>query len=159
MITFDLEKFLHTLEAGRIVAIDPGRRSIGVAFSDPDLKYIQNYFQFTSQGRSADAYHIFDAVPDFSGVVVGTPFSHTRNNNWLPFIDKFSQKLHEISKKPVLMHDESSSTVDAMFLLGSFSRARQRKWKDKIAACCILETILCTIVHYRLCKKDNPGSE
>ncbi|ABD46308.1 RuvX/YqgF family protein [Neorickettsia sennetsu] len=151
MITFDLQKFLGAIEAGRVISIDPGRRIVGVAVSDPELRYIQNYFQFTSHGRGADAFHIMKVVSDFSGIIVGTPFSHIRNNGWLDFIDKFAQKLSEVTRKPILMCDESSSTSDVMILLSSLSRSRQKEWKDKIAACCILEKTLCTIMHHNLC--------
>ncbi|KYH12218.1 RuvX/YqgF family protein [Neorickettsia sp. 179522] len=153
MITFDLQKFLNAIGTGRVVSIDPGKRTIGVAVSDPELRYVQNYFQFTSRGRGSDAFHIMEVVSDFSGIILGTPFSHTRNNGWLHSIDKFAQKLSEVTKKPILMCDESSSTSEVMVLLSSLSRSRQKKWKDKIAACCILEKTLCTIMHYNLCNQ------
>ncbi|ACT69005.1 RuvX/YqgF family protein [Neorickettsia risticii] len=158
MITFDLQKFLGAIGTGGIVSIDPGKRTIGVAVSDPELRYIQNYFQFASHGRGADASYIMKVVSDFSGIIVGTPFSHIRNNGWLHSIDKFAQKLSEITKKPILMCDESSSTSDVMVLLGSLSRSRQKKWKDKIAACCILEKTLCTIMHHNLCHQRRLNS-
>ncbi|AHX10988.1 hypothetical protein NHE_0011 [Neorickettsia helminthoeca str. Oregon] len=154
MITFNLLEFLAAIEKGKgIIAVDLGRKSIGVAVSDPQLKYVQDYFQFDSRGRSCDAWYIQKIKQDYSGIVVGTPFSHTRNNGWLSFIDKFSAKLSDTTGKPILMQDESLSTIKALNIIGKTSRNRQRKWKDKLSAYCILEETLCTIMNCWCCDK------
>lgn len=157
MITFNINTFADSTSPNlKLVAIDLGTKQIGIAISDAKQAIVEDYFQFRSNGMENDVTFLSEkySSKEYAGIIIGLPFSHTRENRWTNYIDSFAYKLNKTSSLPICMVDESYSTQGVNYLIQSFSRKRQKKWKDKLSACCILEQTLCTINHYRWHSKN-----
>jgi putative Holliday junction resolvase len=152
MITLNIDEFIKSIRfKGKVISVDLGMKQIGIAISNKNQTIVEDYFQFKSAGLDKDILFLSEKYnnDEYTGIIIGLPFSHTRENNWINFIDNFALKLSKSINLPICLVDESYSTQSIKHLIQNFSRKRQKKWKDKLAASCILEQTLCTMNHYR----------
>lgn len=131
----------------RILALDVGTKTIGVAVSDE--------LQITSSGvktiqrksRKSDLNELEEIIDEYkpAEIVVGLPY---REDGTLgkrgQDIEAFSVKIGNRFKLPVIYTDESFSTVFAEKALieGDMSRKKRKKVIDKMAAVVILQGYL-----------------
>lgn len=131
----------------RILGLDVGEKTIGVAVSDP--------FGFTAQGLEvirrtsikADLDRIAAIVAEYQveQIVVGMP--RRTDGSYGPEAEKiklFAERLAKRINLPITFWDERFSTVAAerILLAGDVSRAKRRQVIDKIAASVILQAYL-----------------
>jgi putative Holliday junction resolvase len=131
----------------RLLGLDVGEKTIGVAVSDP--------MGWTAQGltviRRASLESDFAALRDYveqykvDKFVVGLP--RRTDGSYGPETDKiyaFGSELERVFALPVEYWDERFSTVAAerILLEGDVSRAKRRQVIDKVAAAVILQAYL-----------------
>lgn len=131
----------------RILALDVGTKTIGVAVSD-ELKITANGVKtIQRKNESEDIKQLRSIVAEYNPekIVVGLPYRidgtlGERGKN----IEKFAKKVESKLKLPVEFWDESFSTVNAEKALieGNVSRKKRKKVIDKMAAVVILQDYL-----------------
>lgn len=128
----------------RILALDYGRKRIGLAISDP--------LGLTAQPLGAvSTEKIFEELPqvvqkyEIVKIVIGLPKS--LNGTLGPAAEKvkiFAQKISELLKLECLLVDERLSTkeVEKAMIAADLSRKKRREVIDQSAAALILQTYL-----------------
>ena len=132
----------------RIVALDVGDRTIGVAASD-ELGITANPVRAIRRGASvkADLREVDALLAELeaSEVVVGIPLdAEGEEGPQAEKVKDFSERLAKRLRIPVVHWDERFSTAEAeetLIEMGA-SRARRRKVIDTMAAAVILESYL-----------------
>ncbi|KYH35961.1 putative holliday junction resolvase [Clostridium tepidiprofundi DSM 19306] len=131
----------------RILGLDVGDKTIGVALSDP--------LGFTAQGittirRRKEDYDINEVKKicmeyDVDKIVCGLPKNMNGSiGNQGEKVLEFCEKVKEIIDLPIIMWDERLTTVAAhkAMLEADISRKKRKKIVDKIAATYILQGYL-----------------
>jgi len=131
----------------RILGLDVGDKTIGVALSDP--------LGFTAQGittirRKKEYYDINELKKicieyDVDKIVCGLPKNMNGSiGNQGEKVLEFCEKVKEIIDLPIIMWDERLTTVAAhkAMLEADISRKKRKKIVDKIAATYILQGYL-----------------
>lgn len=131
----------------RILALDVGTKTIGVAVSDE----LQIAAHGVTTVKRTDLRHDLDALRKIkdeyrpSRILVGVPYllDGTVNKRGEDIL-KFAEKIKSVFAIPVELWDESYSTVRAeeVLLEADLSRKKRKKVIDKIAAVFILEGYL-----------------
>ena len=134
----------------RILALDVGTKTIGVAVSD-ELRISSNGVK-TIQRKSikSDMNELKEIIEEYTPaeIVVGLPY---REDGSLgkrgQDIEEFSKKIENRFKLPIVYYDESYSTVFAEKALieANLSRKKRKKIIDKMAAVVILQGYLDSI--------------
>lgn len=132
----------------RILGLDVGEKTIGVAISDPLGLTAQGVEVIRRQGdgrREIERLAQLVALYDVKEVVVGLPLNMNgtcgaRCAATLDFVKRLEKELN----LPVKTWDERLSTVAAerILLEGDLSRARRKRVIDKVAAVLILQGYL-----------------
>lgn len=131
----------------KILAIDYGTKTLGIAISDNELKYAIPYIEINNDAKSFDK--IKDIIDDEKvfKIVMGYPktfnnYVSERHQMILDFKNNLLDHLNNIVE--IVLIDESYSTIGAMESLKSFnvSTNKLKKNKDMIAASIILENYL-----------------
>jgi len=132
----------------RIVALDVGDATVGVAASD-ELNITANPVRVIRRGQSikADLRAVEELLAelDASKVVVGLPLNaEGEEGPQAAKVRDFHTRLARRLRIPVELFDERFSTADAADILIEMdtSRAKRRKIIDKMAAAVILEGYL-----------------
>lgn len=139
---------------GRVLALDVGTKTIGVAVTDPLRMFGQPVVTLSRQGVARDVEALLSLLAEYDPdvIVVGMPFeldgSEARSAR---LARQIGDGLAEASGKPVAYQDERYSSVEAeRSLIGmNVSRARRKQVIDQAAAVVILESWL----------RENPGSK
>lgn len=131
----------------RIMGLDVGDKTIGVALSDPLGLTAQGKEVIKRTSQKKDIQYIKKLTETFSvdELVVGLPLNMDASQGpraelILRFVDQLKKKL----SLPVITYDERLSTVQANRCLISFdvSRSRRKQVIDKVAAAIILQAYL-----------------
>lgn len=132
----------------RIVALDVGDATIGIAASD-ELLITANPVTVIRRGKSikADLRAVEDVLAemDASRVVVGLPLDEEgREGEQAAKVKQFIDRLTRRLRIPIETWDERFSTAEAQDILLEMdtSRAKRRKVIDKMAAAVILDSYL-----------------
>ncbi len=146
-ITDNVHEFTNMLAqnlgSGSIMGVDPGKKRIGIAFSDPAQKMA---FSNSIVGSIDEVIVLFKERKAIAIVVglarmldgsIGIAADHAKK-----FAAEITKKLPEI---PILLWDEwySTTAVEKM-LIGEadMSRGKRKKHVDKLAAAFILQGVL-----------------
>lgn len=131
---------------GRILAIDYGKKRVGVAVSDP-LKIIANGLTTVPTPEIMTFLNDYLAKNEVELIVVGLP--RQNNNEYsesFKYIKPFVDRLKKIVTVPVVYHDERFTTVLAhrAMLEGGLKKSdRQDKGlADKVSATIILQSYM-----------------
>ncbi|MDT8718123.1 Holliday junction resolvase RuvX [Clostridium sp. 19966] len=131
----------------RILGLDVGEKTIGVAISDPLGITAQGITTIKRKGVKADINEIGKYVSEYgcSKIVVGLP--KNMNGSIGPSgerIINFSEKIKFELNIEIEMWDERLTTVAAhrVMLEGDLSRSKRKKIVDKLAAMYILQGYL-----------------
>ncbi|MHC5268211.1 Holliday junction resolvase RuvX [Enterococcus sp. LJL98] len=134
----------------RIMGLDVGSKTVGVAVSDPmgwtaqGVEIIQineatNHFGYKRVKELIDEYEV-------TKVCIGLP--KNMNNTIGPRAEAsyaYGKKLEELYHIPIVYQDERLTTVQAERMLveqGNVSRSKRKKVIDKVAAVMILQNYL-----------------
>ncbi|VTS26146.1 Holliday junction resolvase [Streptococcus pseudoporcinus] len=134
----------------RIMGLDVGSKTVGVAISDP-LGFTAQGLEIIKIDEDNQAFG-FDRLSELvaqykvSQFVVGLP--KNMNNTSGPRVEAsqaYGQKIQELFKIPVVYQDERLTTVEAERMLieqADISRGKRKKVIDKLAAQLILQNYL-----------------
>lgn len=148
MALFNLTDLAAGLARGqRLIGIDPGSRTIGVALSDVSLTLASPYAGLKRGKMAANAADI-SAIAQreaAGGLVIGLPLqmdgsvgaSAQAARDW-------AHALSAATSLPACLYDErlSSAAVNRMLIEADTSRGRRAEIVDKLAACYILQAAL-----------------
>lgn len=148
LITTDAEAFHAALPAaGRLIGLDLGTRTIGLALSDPARTIASPLFTIKRTRFKKDAADLLAVVDQNSvfGFVLGLPTN--MNGTEGPRVQAtraFARNLATLSPLPILLWDERLSTAAAerTLLEADTSRRRRAEVVDKVAATIILQGAL-----------------
>jgi len=132
---------------GRILAIDPGGRRVGLALTDP-LRIIASPFKTLLINNEDDALkQILQVIVDQEVVeiVVGLPINNRREDSaQTTRVRAFIEKLKSVVTQPVHIIDESYSSVEAERMLHAMGKkvGDDKGALDRLAATVILEQFL-----------------
>ena len=148
MPLYDIKDFANYRERGqRIMGLDLGEKTIGVAISDPTWQIATPIMVIRRTNRKADMTSILSVASQYHvlGIVVGLPMN--MNGSFGPQAEKmreFAHSLSELSEMLVTLWDERLSTaaVNRTLLSADMSRKRRGEVVDKLAAAYILQGVL-----------------
>ena len=131
----------------RIMALDYGSKTVGVALSDPTLTIAQPFETITRQSENKlrrTLARIEEIVREFdvSLVVLGLPLNMDGSSGErVERTMEFKEKLEHRLKKDIIFEDERLSTIEAKEILKEMGVKLEdyKKYVDKIAAAQILE--------------------
>jgi len=132
---------------GRILAIDPGGRRVGLALTDP-LRIIASPFKTLLINNEDDALkQILQVIVDQEVVeiVVGLPINNRREDSaQTTRVRAFIEKLKSVVTQPVHIIDESYSSVEAERMLHAMGKkvGDDKGALDRLPATVILEQFL-----------------
>ena len=132
---------------GRVLAIDPGERRVGLAISDPDRKFAFPLTTYERRDADRDAAYFRDLITAeaVSEIVVGLPV-HLSGQEGAKARETraFADWLTRATGLPVRFWDERFTTVEAESALWQAGLThRQRKARrDRVAAQILLQTYL-----------------
>lgn len=131
----------------RIMGLDLGDKTIGIAISDPLLLTAQGLETIKRVSYKKDLAKIEGIIKEYNIVKIIIGFPKNMNNTIGPQAEKtidFKGRLERRFKIEVILEDERLSTVAAERLLieGDVRRENRKKVIDKVAATYILQTYL-----------------
>lgn len=131
----------------RLMGLDIGEKTIGVALSDPFGWTAQGLKTIRRKGIKSDINEIITIVNEFGveKVVAGLP--KNMNNTIGPSGERvisFCEKIKEALKKEIIFQDERLTTVAAekMLIEADVSRKKRKEVIDTVAAVYILQSYL-----------------
>ena len=131
----------------RIMGLDVGNKTIGVAVSDPLGITSQGITTVRRKGIKSDFKELNDIINEYNieKVIIGLP--KNMNNTIGPQgekVLKFAEKFKEKFNLEVIFQDERLTTVSAERILidADVSRKKRKDVIDKVAATYILQTYL-----------------
>ena len=133
---------------GRILALDVGEKTIGIAMSDESGEYaFPGKTIWRQEGYRRDMSILRELVEreDISEIVVGMPFSMSGNRGvQAEKVAKFMEALKRYVKVPIHEEDERLSTFEAETMLTAANKRREdhKKVIDSVAASVILRSFL-----------------
>lgn len=132
---------------GRILALDVGRRRIGLALSDPLGITAQGLdtLQRTNLRTDLDALAALAAEKEVRRFLVGHPLHMSgREGRQAEYVREFAGRLEERTGIPVEFRDERLTTVEAQRVLreSGVSLEKRKRAVDKLAAVILLEGYL-----------------
>ncbi len=136
----------------RILALDVGTKTIGVAVSD-ELQISSNGVKtIQRKSRKSDLNELQEIIGEYkpTEIVVGLPYREDGSLSQRGRdIEDFSKKIENRFKLPITYVDESFSTVFAEKALieADLSRKKRKKIIDKMAAVVILQGYLDSKIH------------
>src|SRR5690554_2418275 len=122
----------------RIMGLDVGDKTIGVAISDPLLLTAQGYKTISRESNKKDIKEIEDIIKEYNitKIIVGLPknMNNTigiQGEKVLNFVEKLKRRI----KVEIVLEDERLTTVSAerILLEGDVSRKNRKKIIDKVA--------------------------
>lgn len=131
----------------RIMGLDVGDKTIGVAISDPLLLTAQGLKTIKRESNKKDMGEIEDIIGKYNIIKIVVGFPKNMNNTVGPQGEKvlnFVDKLKGRFNIDVILEDERLTTIAAERTLieGDISRKNRKKVIDKVAATYILQTYL-----------------
>ena len=160
----DLEKLRSTLEPrARLIGLDLGEKTIGIALSDPQLTVAS---PLTTRRRSkfSDDFAALVALMaehHAGGLVIGLPLNMNGTDG--PSAQSaraFARNIASRSDLPVLLWDERLSTaaVTRALISADASRKRRAVLVDKLAAAYVLQGALDALAHLKrkAAREENP---
>lgn len=133
--------------AARILGLDIGSKTIGVALSDEAGITAQPLKLIKRSSLAKDLEEVLDTVREnsVSSMVAGLPLNMDGSeSSTTRFVMKFVETLRRASPVPVVTWDERLSTaaVERLLIEGDLSRGRRKEVIDKMAAAYILQGYL-----------------
>lgn len=131
----------------RIMGLDVGDKTIGVAISDPLLLTAQGLKTIKRESNKKDMGEIEDIIGKYNIIKIVVGFPKNMNNTVGPQGEKvlnFVDKLKGRFNIDVILEDERLTTIAAerTLIAGDISRKDRKKVIDKVAATYILQTYL-----------------
>jgi len=134
-------------DPGRILAVDPGEKRLGIAISDPTQIISSSLCVIEHQSRSKDALAIYALAQEHEAVLIliGQPldWDGTLNPQSVKSI-RLVEEIQTLGQIPVNLWDEYGSTKKAQDSRQQMNVSRKNRsgHLDQVAAAVILQTYL-----------------
>ena len=145
-VPFIADQGCHTM-IGRILAVDPGDKRIGIAVSDPMGVIANPVTILIHVSRRKDAEHIVKLVEEYQAVkiIIGCPYD--QNGEIGPKGRKsvrLAEVIRELAQVPVELFDETGTSIKAQQAVDLFGKSRKRRSVpiDDLAATVLLQDYL-----------------
>jgi putative Holliday junction resolvase len=146
---------------GRILAVDPGEKRLGIAISDPTgtiagplqvLHHVVRAADAAAIARLAEEYGALQIVIGWALDDDGKPTPQARH------AERLAEAVRAVSALPVIMWDESGSTQAARSarLSMGVSRRKRSGHLDEIAATVILQSYLESLTYHAFQSGESP---
>ncbi len=146
MIFNTKEEFLKNCPNGRLIALDVGTKTIGIAITDDKRAIPLPVETLARKGNKKDFPILLKTFREkkAKGIIIGLPISFDENDNETSlFIRRFANNLANETDLPIVFQDERLSSFEAEdLMLDEVGYNRTKKVVDKIAASYILESFL-----------------
>lgn len=147
VITPNLLRDMCEHSKGRLLGMDVGTKTVGLALSDESHIIASPYLTLERKGGGKDVSALLGIVAKEKviAVVIGLPVNMDGTEGEMcTFVREFGGKLLEFSQVPVCYWDERLSTaaVNRILLEADLSRKRRKEVVDKVAASYILQGVL-----------------
>ena len=144
--TEDQEVF-RDIAAGRLIGIDAGTKTLGLALSDVRRTIASPLETIRRTKFTADAARLFalTAEHDVAGLVLGLPRNLDGTEGPRAQATRaLARNLNKFSPLPILLWDERLTTAEAQRMLIDADQTRKRRAEviDKLAATIILQSAL-----------------
>ena len=141
------EFLLNILPKKRLLGIDPGTKTLGIAVSDSNLMVASPIITIKRKKINIDIRELLILVEEYTiaGIVIGWPLN--MDGSIGPRCDSvrdFIKSLLNIKDFPVLLQDERMSTmaIEKPMIKADLSRKKRSSRTDQLAACWILQSAL-----------------
>ena len=138
---------LHISSGKKLLGLDIGKKTIGLALSDASLKIASPVKILHRKKFTPDMAHLLEFADSQSvgGLVLGWPVN--MDGSLGPRCDSvrdFAHALMKIRDIPIVFQDERLSTqaVETAMLAADMTRAKRAERRDALAACWILQSFL-----------------
>ncbi len=146
MIIENLQDFIKQTEKGRLIALDVGTKTIGLAITDDTQSIITPVDTIYRKGNKKDIPILLNIFQEkkVKGIIIGLPLSFdNKDTNCSTFIKRFTNNLSLETDLPIFFQDERLSSFEAEdLMLDKVGFNKTKKVVDKIAASYILESFL-----------------
>ena len=132
----------------RIMALDVGEKTIGVAFSDETLAIAlpgETVWRQEGHRRDMAVLRVLVGAKQVSEIVVGLPLMMDGSHGvQAEKVEAFVKLLRNSVRIPISLQDERLSTVQAerVLIAADRKRSERKKTVDSMAACLILQSFL-----------------
>lgn len=131
----------------RIIGLDIGEKTVGVALCDPFGWTAQGLKTIRRTGIKSDINEILSIIKEYQVEKIVAGFPKNMNNTIGPTGEKvmaFCEKLKNVTNLEVILQDERLTTVAAqkMLIEADVSRKKRKEVVDTVAAVYILQTYL-----------------
>lgn len=148
MIIENLQDFIKQTKKGRLIALDVGTKTIGLAITDDTQSIITPVETIYRKGNKKDIPILLNIFQEkkVKGIIIGLPLSFDdKDTNCSTFIKRFTNNLSLETDLPIFFQDERLSSFEAEdLMLDKVGFNKTKKVVDKIAASYILESFLNT---------------
>ena len=141
------EFLLNILPKNRLLGIDPGTKTLGIAISDSNLMVASPITTIKRKKINIDIKELLILVEEYTiaGIVIGWPLN--MDGSIGPRCDSvgdFIKSLLNIKDLPILLQDERMSTMAIVkpMIKADLSRKKRSSRTDQLAACWILQSAL-----------------
>ena len=138
---------LHISPGEKLLGLDIGKKTIGLALSDPSLKIASPVKTLYRTKFTPDMANLlaFAGKNNVGGLVLGWPVNMDGSRG--PRCDSirdFAHALLKIRDIPIVFQDERLSTkaVESTMVAADMTRAKRAERRDALAACWILQSFL-----------------
>lgn len=143
----DAEAFAGLIGPGRLIGIDAGTKTLGLALSDTRRTIASSLETIRRTKFTADAQRLIALVEDrgVAGFVLGLPANMDGSEGPRAQATRaFARNINKLVTLPILLWDERLSTVEAerMLIAADTSRKKRADVIDKLAATLILQGAL-----------------
>ena len=138
---------LHISSGEKLLGLDIGKKTIGLALSDANLKIASPVKILYRTKFTLDMVNLltFANEQNVGGLVLGWPVSMDGSRgSRCDSIRDFAHALLKIRDIPIVFQDERLSTkaVELAMVAADMTRAKRAKRRDALAACWILQSFL-----------------
>lgn len=143
----DAEAFAGLIGPGRLIGIDAGTKTLGLALSDTRRTIASALETIRRTKFTADATRLLDLAREHAvvGFVLGLPANMDGSEGPRAQAARaFARNMNGLSPLPILLWDERLTTLEAerMLIAADTSRKRRADVIDKLAATLILQGAL-----------------
>jgi putative Holliday junction resolvase len=143
----DIQAFHALIPPGRLIGIDAGTKTLGLALSDVTRTIASALETIRRTKFSIDAKRLLDLASEhaIAGFVLGFPANLDGSEGPRAQATRaFARNLNALSPLPILLWDERLTTAEAerMLIAADTSRKRRADVIDKLAATLILQGAL-----------------
>jgi len=134
-------------DPGRVLAVDPGEKRLGIAISDPTQTIASSLCVIEHEKRNKDALAIYALAQEHSVVLIliGQPLDWDGSlNPQSRKSTRLAEEIQTVGDIPVKLWDEFGSTQKAQDSRRQMSVSRKKRsgHLDQVAAAVILQTFL-----------------